>query len=657
MFFSPERGQVKAKHTNDENKETFNKKEWFALVGMGIVSTILCAFFNMSGDIQSDIVSYTMWGHDIASGNPLLSGWIMPTNTFYFLSLLCAIIGSILGFNAILSSIVAALVYSLSTILTCFIILKLNKSRKSSWLMVFTIFGISVIPFDSLWGGAHVDIAIFILLAFYLIYSAEYSNKKECCSKLGIAYFLLAFGAFSDNLVLYYGIASIITVFTLKYIFGGHYKSNRFFCVLNIGLAIIATSVAILVPKIIKKLGGFELAGYSKPSFVSTKDIGARIIGVFQDIISQFGVNFSGAYVISYQSIVALSNLVIFIILVVLAVMHYKQKVNINTFALLAIFSIIICLCMLIFMNYETIDHIYTLYTVRLLRVQFFLMLVLFGSVDVKIYAEKIHINRSVQFIIIAGLLIISLFARIDHISFNGKSEGTFDRICKVLQENNLSNGFGTYWYSHAVTVKSELTNVVYPISGEKPQRFRWISKKVPNDIYANFVILKDNDKEFPITKELLIRYIGLEPAKTFRVDDVSIYVWNINIAPFFSNLLDNSYAMIYGASMSGNKDAIVLDNSRVLHKGGIMYGPYISANQGNYHVDIHGSNLEMASCDINSEAMNKNSKIVYKITKQTENEAAIDFTLPEAINDLEIRVFNNTNDKNITVDKIEITK
>lgn len=93
---------------------------------------------------------------------------------------------------------------------------------------------------------------------------------------------------------------------------------------------------------------------------------------------------------------------------------------------------------------------------------------------------------------------------------------------------------------------------------------------------------------------------------------------------------------------------------STVLDSGAIQFGPYCNLYKGTYTITVTGSNLNAA--DFDSVSDNGNNIIDISFLERTDNKVSYSITI-EDTSEIEFRTFNKTDNENISIRYISVTK
>lgn len=109
------------------------------------------------------------------------------------------------------------------------------------------------------------------------------------------------------------------------------------------------------------------------------------------------------------------------------------------------------------------------------------------------------------------------------------KTEAEYGMIINVLEENNLENGYSTFWTSSVLSVASGGKVTVRHIRQDEDgiHRMDYFSKTSWYDNYANFIII--NPREEPFNKDDLISILGT-PVKDIVAEGYEILVFDHDI-------------------------------------------------------------------------------------------------------------------------------
>ena len=165
--------------------------------------------------------------------------------------------------------------------------------------------------------------------------------------------------------------------------------------------------------------------------------------------------------------------------------------------------------------------------------------------------------------------------------------------LVNFLKSNGLEYGYATFWNAGSNMVLSDFQIQIGGITLNSPiQPYRWLSS---NTVYEpdsfsgpTFLLLSDEENKYCEEKKLLRRY-GM-PANVLDYNEYTIYVYPYNIS---ENDFKGEQVDEYIYSMAVSDYSMLQDDGTIkLESGQIIYGPYITLEEGKYEIDLEFANM-----------------------------------------------------------------
>ena len=227
-----------------------------------------------------------------------------------------------------------------------------------------------------------------------------------------------------------------------------------------------------------------------------------------------------------------------------------------------------------------------------------------------------------------------------------------------AVTEQGYTSGYATFWHSNKLT---ELSNgridmyswkdggndgTRFKATGSVNSLFQWLQKvshteKAPE----GKVFLLMSRKEVPncMWGDKLADEDIIYSNEQYVIYGYESYQEMVNLFADFDYDMNSTEWLINGESLNGK---------RILHKGGISYGPYITFFKGSYEVTVKGKGLSHA------DVTPRNNDLMYtfpfEVISSDDREIVLDFTSQDSIDGSEI-VIRNTSDEDISITDISI--
>jgi len=390
--------------------------DYFFLFALGVLSCVLTFYYNSSTTLNSDVVSYILWGKDLAEGNLFLSGWDLPTNSFYLLSVFYALMGSLFGFSSLLSYLATALIYSAILVLIGVVVGKTFCSKYRIFLFVgiFLIAGIPVHSDYGLLGGAHLDIVFVTLIAFDLY------SKFVCCevepksSLLAVSLLILTLWSISDRLILLLGLLPLCIHFVFFYL-PKRYALTPKRCIIKTAVVVFALIMAAVLPTIFNLISGSTTHGFPLPTLISVQEILPRGILLFATFGDMFDVNF-WVYPINLASIISGLNFALFTCAIYVGIIESRKSHYLSCLVAVLLISAAFCFIVVWFSTYESLI---SLYSRRLLWIPYFEVLIIIALALGSLLKQKKSVCIKFLITFAALLLTISFMSKVKNFTQN----------------------------------------------------------------------------------------------------------------------------------------------------------------------------------------------------------------------------------------------
>jgi hypothetical protein len=603
---------------------------------------------------------------DFLSGNILMRDWNISTVSFYTAILSNSIVALFIGINSNTLYVTSSILYAILVILGCFLAgIYYDNDEKSNYkfsffnsFIVFCLIGLPIVRYSQfiLVSAIHVETYILILLSFYFINKVYYRNGKLYA--LLFAYLPLLIGAIGDDFAIYGGIIPLICIFSLLLLIRKDYDTCRIKYYANVLLCIITGVSAKAILFLIKSCGGMKIPGTGQIKILKFEDILNNILFSLHYLSALFSGDVWEKALFSINTVKLFPNLLFMFISILALVRIIKNFKNINLISLMLAMSSIIVFCAYTFSNMLVKGDIATS---RYLISSFIFMAACIGQSDIiSFLTVKIKRIFPRARLLIACFAIISLISKAIPISFNAIHENSYSSIAKYLIDNKYTNGYGTYWNSHSVSIAGNLELTVSPIiqnnsTTKTVGQFRWLSNDKWYDRSANYVIIDDTNWG-TVNEDSIITTFG-KPNNIKKIDNKTIFTWDYNIQPYLADLTRNPQKVINGASFNRNNMVDIVDKTcAYIKSGGILFGPYIPIKRGEYIVTVYGDNLQYAAYDVYSNSLGGVQNPTSNLSA-LKNNISYSFKLNRDTSDVEFRFFNKNSDRDVKIDKVEIER
>lgn len=487
--------------------------------------------------VTSDVASIALMANDILSGNYLLKGWGLPSDSYYTVGALFAVFFMyFIGLKSAVVFYVAAVTSALAVLFTLMLIAQKGIANFTSYLIAAVL--LLVPPTEMLVSfatpGCHVATFAYLLIALWLVGDLQWDVKKNSLIKTNsylLLYFSLLILADLGDPFGYVLTAAMFAVFNYRLIFFKEKLAGIFAFV-----TVLAIASIFFLLKIIPYFGGFTSHPLSSAFTFNLNAILQNIKLLIESALSLFGLfylKFLGNEHVSKAYYVLMVLRTPFFLLTLYA-LFYAIK---HWFTCKDI--IVQIACMTFFADIGA--FIFNTYTGDLTSSRFLIPMVFMGAILIgRQFVIRQKALQTVLFIFALGCAFTFIY-RVFYYPTNERPP--IQDLIASLNKNHLSIGYGNYWTASVVTLETKnriiIRPLVYNASAHNVIPSGWNSKKqwYKEDMQnksPNFFIVNPGDPVYSALtpKEKIIKIFG-RPSKVVNVDHYyEILVWNKNINP-----------------------------------------------------------------------------------------------------------------------------
>lgn len=625
------------------------KTAWIvlSLVGGGGIYLLLAIWMFSSQGITSDYSNLILEADDICRGNILLNGWILTGISFITTDLLYFVIGVIFcGVSERAYIIAIALMVTAMFGAAIGLISVREKKHKLQLKELFIFLSIAGIPtaFALSVLRAHTAVITWVFLEIYITYKLINKQYKKELWLFSLLIVLIIMGTMGDAVSLLLGaIPMLLVCGYLTCVVGGVNSKGlaKLFCIILF---------AVVLGMIFDKLY-FYISSANKNDFLGRKKFepiehwGSKLVLWLQAILMMVGADFFAKPLISINTIFYFVNTVILILGVYIIIRNTifflkKQKYDYVTFILGCGFIIVSVVFILTDIGTDLLSARYIAYAPAML------------AIIVIRYLNEIENRKFYCFIIILSLL--SLIGKVtDVIKLNPSPALAQKELAKYLEDNNLENGYSSFWNASSVTVLSKNNVKVRAIQklDRGFEKFAWFCKKEWYLEPAEFVVLDTEDSGFNVNSENVLGFWGA-PKDIKLCGKYEIWCYDTDISDLLVNGLEDSRLYAFELYNNGHIKREG-DLWKILPKGE-LWGPYENLSKGVYEVTYSGYGMENIEYDVYSTSLNRLFPVF--VEKQSNNCIKYKVSLDVNVEDIEFRTHNNSA-TDMYLDNISITK
>lgn len=496
----------------------------------------------------------------------------------------------------------------------------------------------SVYYYIVVYGAFYITSVIHSFLAFYLF--RKYSKEKKMYL-IGVSAFLAFVAGLNGprQIALFYLPYILSSLFLCSYDYYKNTKKGILGCFKRSGMLNEIISVV------------FSLIGYEinihilskKYSFLLWNNLSisfsfSRIKTVLLGVLKIFG--YDSTY---FSKIVA----IVFVLATFVSILYSIIKINKVSenyikLSMFYIFGVIVFVGIYVFTNMSYSETYFTPIFVFSLPLLFFFV------------KENRNKKRIMMLTVAAFVFINCLFGLYQ--KFNENKTEEFQKMAKVLNDNNYKVGYSTFWNGNIITelsngniemvnmaIESDSISNVYNIQ----QIRRWLqptSQECYFPLGKVFILLTNYEKSICNWQNYL-----KENKIIYSSDEYTIYGYET-----YNDLLNDFTYYKWKFDGSNSSNCCDANGIRTIYPSGITYGPYIYLYNGSYIVSVKGQNIDKCSFVVSKDY--GESGIDYKINAINSVEAEIGIDIEYLSEGVEIKIANDT-DENIYIEEMQIER
>lgn len=240
------------------------------------------------------------------------------------------------------------------------------------------------------------------------------------------------------------------------------------------------------------------------------------------------------------------------------------------------------------------------------------------------------------------------------------------ERVCQELQARGLTQGYASYWTGYPFQVYSD-NDIEFggvQLSERTVTKYYCLNsdKVFERDTDKSFIMLtKEEDESFRAGVSIQLGdwiddfviedvYLCNNFEGLYNKTDLIVYVFDYDIATKMSDGIHDG--IIDVSELYFNWIGTRTEGEIYLSNGGQVFGPYSRIEPGQYTLTYEGFGFDFCTVDVYSDE--KNDAISYEVVSTDETTATVKLTVKELVNDIQFRVFNNT-DNQACVTKIRV--
>lgn len=503
-----------------------------AILGLGFTAFYAQFIYHLAFAtwIDTDYANLVLEANDIVNGNVFLAGWNQTGVSFLLTDIIYFVVGVMVCGLSKSAYIVAISLMFLCTLISTFFLTEYKSFKNCLLFFALTLFP-TVQVFELL--RAHTGGFVLTYLIFIIIDRAQ---KKEIIKKTWVVLMVLfvAMIAMSDAASLLFGAFSIAIICLFKLVFDSK-ASKKFYgklLVIMLGGTVLGT--------VMDKLY-YIVGGANKNSFLGSQSI-IQINSLVDKLYTYFDAVFVlGHANVFYSNIFTLKTIVNALYFPVVLIGFYLTFKNISLFIKHKnedLISVAISIGFVL----VSLSFIFTTVGVDIYSSRYFATLPFFFAVlicryvaknnlmDKNVYTSKIKLKY-----VVLAFSVVALAGSYIVCSKNLKKEFISEQegITGILAENNLTNGYGSYWDASVPSLTSEgKVNVrQITIDGDTAKPLIWFCKDDWYKQEAQFVIMHDPEAAgYGVTEENVLKAFG-KPSRVIKYDAYLIYIYSTDIS------------------------------------------------------------------------------------------------------------------------------
>ncbi|MBS6077515.1 MAG: hypothetical protein KIB03_21960 [Citrobacter freundii] len=541
-------------------------KKSLAMILIFIVSSYIFISFSHQFAPSSDSMSGVLEAVDMAAGNWTLKGWYLSTVTFYFTDLIWfAAAIKIFGYADWITYVIPGMMAG-SLITACY---ALSANTDSKWRNIWPLFLFMAVP-----GGAvsymfsvaiiHVPTYAYVVFSYILIES--YLRSKNVIY-LFFSTILSSLTIFSDDITTYIFFIPI----ALSCIISKGNARERFFIFLSLMLSYALFKILLFISNSSEL---FFLPGMPSPAFVTYDKLGFNLSLLFKGILTLFNSDFFGKKIASPEGIYSSIK---FVVALLFFFFIFRSATKFKSLSLIDIALLISSLIMIpaYAISDKPVDDGTTRYLVPV---------IIFGSIFI---CRNLVVSKKTNSLFLLCTIVLSLYSLLfinkPDFKFEFNRSATSHRIIsKFLIDNNLHNGYATFW--NAASISSESLFNIGPVNIDiglnRVTPVFWLANSSNFNNGNNFFIIENDDQRN------VIESVYGKPESIHRLAGVIVLIYNTNLNVDIGDIYKSADNVLSEFKKDDNSGSICNNG-----KGGsIAFGPYKDIGRGKYILKVDSS-------------------------------------------------------------------
>lgn len=487
--------------------------------------------------IDSDKSNHLLQAKDILSGNFWLSGWIMTGITFFTTDLLYYEIAYLIaGVSREAVYIACGLMISVMTIVSFWLIADIkDKNRYLRMILFILIMGVPS-AYMLYNGRVHIGALVLCLLSFKIVHCLseekwETANKRKNIFMCLALYLIVMLASNGDKLAVLEGAIPILIFCCYRIIVNNKEVKQH--------IIIVTTTVAGVISGLLFEKVFFIIGKADPNAYLDTvkySDISGwvdKLLSFTMEMMRFFTSDFSNDLLGNKWSLIKFIAFVLLLVAVIvwmriIVLFILRRANNIDSISLMLSISVLISFALYFFTSNSLARYISI--------IPFALIIILLRNVDCIISGFQNEKVWKVILIMVAGVYFVGNIH--GHNFSNMKLESERDKVIEYLEENNLTNGYASFWNGSVFTIDSnEKIKVRHvEIQNNEMKIFNWFCKEEWYKQYANFIIICDQNlterNQFNVSEETVTELLG-EPIHREVIAGYIIYIYDYNISDF----------------------------------------------------------------------------------------------------------------------------
>lgn len=582
---------------------TLHTKILFGTVLLTLVSIVIFSFTGSNVFFNSDTATSNLLANEqIFEGRFFPKDWVYGQDIWTIFLNVPIIFLSLFMKDQLLMRAIASVVFISIAVIS---VLMFHKSvyNDRSWLVSIPfLFNALSITYSSIVFGqtAYLPPLIFIMLSLVL-FTNSVDDKFKIINKnqfIILSLLLIYLGISGLRYIQAIGIpllVSICVVFFIEYYSSPLKKIKTMVRSSAISFILVFLSICIgFIAFVIIKSNVHFVAGATNITYSTLERISSNFIVYLQSFMDIFGFQ-SGVKLFSIHGV--LNGFKIITALFLLVIFPYKlikqynkETFKVKVFIVFSITHISIILFLSIFLNLLS-----GLSDSRYVITSIFLMFLLSSYYIYKYLFNKGELLRNILVFAIFIFSMSSFYLILQTSKDYQSNMSEMKSTVNFLKDKDLIYGYATYWNAgnNSVLSNFEVNINAVNIEANRISPFYWLSSyrwyKTNNHKGETFLLLTKDEKELLFqggAEELF----GI-PKATYSINQFEVIVYDYNIAEkAWSAELEPGHQIYLSPAMSYNEHVEVIEEGNFLiNEGGIIYGPYLDLNKGDYifNVDI----------------------------------------------------------------------